>query len=252
MPGYNGACQVSQSSSTTRLCTFGDTSNPALTVAVVGDSVANEWLGALVAIGKPRHWKIVTDYHSRCPWSATMTVNTGFTTPYTSCHAWGVAAMHDVLTRIKPDVVVTSDRPVLGTPQHLTPGPASLAQIGAGMATYWRKLLAHHIAVVPIRESPEMGFDVPTCLRYNSVSACTVRAAKAVTKNPPTVVAARAMKGAVHLVDMNAVICPHGTCRPIAGRIVKFRDLHHLTYTYVRSIAWKLKPKLLATGAFTN
>jgi hypothetical protein len=250
MPGYDGACQVSQQSNTTHMCTFGDTTNPSLTVAVVGDSVANEWLGAIVAAGKTRHWKIVTDYHSRCPWSATMAVNTGETVPYTACHAWGEAAMQDILTTIKPDVVITSDRPVLGTVDYPTPGPESLAEIGHGMATYWHTLLDHNIAVVPIRESPEMGIDIPTCLRDNSVAACTVPASQAITPDPPTVVAARELGTKVHLVDMNHVICPHDTCKPVVGRIVKFRDLHHLTNTYVQVIAAKFATKLLATGAF--
>jgi hypothetical protein len=250
MPGYKSTCQVTQHASGTRTCTFGDTSSPSLTVALVGDSVAAEWLAPVTAIGTARHWKIVTEFHSRCPWSAAMTINSGETVPYEACHTWGQAVLQDVLTKIKPDVVITSDRPVLGTPDHPTPGTASFAQIGEGMATYWRTLLDHHIAVAPIRESPEMGFDVPTCLAHNSIAACTVPASIAVTANPPTVAGVRDIGSAVHLVSMNKVICPDGTCTPVDGHIVKFRDRHHLTYTYVMTLVPQLQRRLLATGAF--
>jgi SGNH domain (fused to AT3 domains) len=243
-------CQVSQRSSTPRACVFGVRTAPRLVVAVVGDSVVNEWIAGLVGAGRPRGWKIVTELHSRCPWSATMMINIGQTVPYTSCYDWGRAVLNDLLTTIKPDVVVTSDRPVLGTPDNPIRGPASRAQIGDGMATYWRILLAHHIAVVPIRESPEIGFDVPQCLAEKSVEDCTVPLGDTITPDAPTVIATREVGDAVHLVDMNSVICPAGRCTPVVGRIVKFRDTHHLTATYVESITPEFTAKLLATGAF--
>jgi hypothetical protein len=251
VPSWDPAsCQVSQRSSTPHPCVFGVRNSPKLVVAVVGDSVVNEWISGIVAAGRPRGWQIVTELHSRCAWSATMMVNSGQSVPYTSCYDWGRAVLHDLLTTIRPDVVVTSDRPVLGTPQHLTPGQDSRTQIGDGMLPYWRTLLAHHIAVVPIRESPEMGFDVPQCLAVRTVQQCTVAADVTIAPDLPTVVATRQLDGAVQLVDMNPVICPHGSCPPVVGNIVKFRDKHHLTATYVDSITPIFTAKLLATGAF--
>lgn len=179
-----------------------------------------------------------------------MMVNIGQSVPYVSCYDWGQKVLDDLVATIRPDVVVTSDRPVLTTPENPTRDSASLAQIGDGMATYWRTLLAHHIAVVPIRETPEMGFDVPQCLADKSVEDCTASAEATITPDPPTVIATQQMNGAVHLVDMNAVICPDGRCTPVVGRIVKFRDTHHLTATYVESITPVFTAKLLATGAF--
>jgi hypothetical protein len=247
---YSLACQVKQSAGSTHPCTFGATKHPVLTVALVGDSVAGEWLAAVNIVAEQRNWKIVTDLHSRCPWTATMTINLGSSAPYSSCHTWGRAVLRDLLDRIHPNVVITSNRPVLGTTAHPHAGPAAFADIGRGMATYWRVLLAHHIAVVPIRESPEMGFDVPHCLATSTPAACSRPARSVVTPNPPNVIAARELGGRAPLVDLNPVICPHGVCRAVEGRIVVFRDVHHLTATYVASIAPKVRHALLATERF--
>jgi SGNH domain (fused to AT3 domains) len=230
-------CQVSQSASRERFCSFGDTTRPRLTIALVGDSVAGQWLPPLQRIAAARHWKIVTDLRSRCPFTATMTVNIGETAPYTRCHDWGVSVLRTLLTRLRPDVVITSDRPVLGVPGHPRPDSATRAAIGHGMATYWRALIAHHIPAVAIRESAELGIDEPSCLRSagHAAASCTVAAADAIIPDPPTVVAAAEVPAA-HLIDMNRYVCA-ARCRPIVGNVLVFRDAHHLTATYAATTA---------------
>jgi hypothetical protein len=238
-------CQVSQTSRTVKTCTFGVRTAPKLTIAVVGDSVAGEWMPALEQIAAERKWKIVTMLHSRCPFSATMTVNSGESVPYETCHDWGAAALQELLTDVKPAVVITSDRPSIGTVDHAAHTSEALADIGAGMATYWRTLISHGIAVVAIQESPETGINQPDCLRAHNddPGPCTVARADAVINDPPTVVAAREVPAA-HLVNMNSLICGKDSCSPIVGNVLVYRDTHHLTVTYSRTTAPYLDRKL--------
>jgi hypothetical protein len=238
-------CQVAQTSSTVRICTFGVTTSPALTVAVVGDSVAGEWMPALEQIAAKRKWKLVLMLHSRCPFTATMTVNTGDSGPYTTCYDWGQTALDDLLTKIKPDVLITSDRPSIGTTDYHAHTSQALAQIGDGMATYWRRLIVHHVAVVAIQESPETGVDQPTCVaKHNgNPGPCEVAASDAIINDAPAVVAAHAVPAAT-LVNMNALICAPKTCSPIVGNVLVYRDTHHLTATYVRTMTPYLDDKL--------
>ena len=70
-----GGCLNDFGASTPKECVFGDTANPVLTVALVGDSAAGEWFDALNAIALHRHWKLVTELHSSCPWSSTLVLN---------------------------------------------------------------------------------------------------------------------------------------------------------------------------------
>jgi SGNH domain (fused to AT3 domains) len=238
-------CQAVQTSSAVKVCTFGVTTAPALTVAVVGDSVAGQWMPALEQIAAKRKWRLVLMLHSRCPFTATMTVNSGESVPYTSCHTWAANALDTVLTKIKPAVVITSARPSIGTPDYNAHTAAALAQIGAGMATFWRTLIGHHIAVVAIQESPETGSDQPQCLTAHrgNPDKCQVPTKQAVISNAPTVVAAHQVPAA-SLVDMNSLICGSKTCSPIVGNVLVYRDTHHLTATYVRTMTPYLEEKL--------
>ena len=71
-------------------CVYGDTTNPKLTIALVGDSVAGNWFPALQKIALQQHWKLVTEMRATCTWTATMTIDTTNGTPFTVCHQWGL------------------------------------------------------------------------------------------------------------------------------------------------------------------
>jgi peptidoglycan/LPS O-acetylase OafA/YrhL len=244
---WQQGCLVPQSSPTPKECAYGDTSHPVLTVALVGDSMAGEWFTPLEKIAADRHWELVTDLHAICPLSSALMITPITGGPYTSCHSWGAAVVHDLVTRIQPDVVITSDWPGLATVRHPGGGAAAQQEIGAGMDAYWDELDAHHIAVVAIKESPNMGLNVPECLSKNQSSAakCTVPAAKALKPYLPTVYAAKAASGRVPLIDMNPLICEPASCPPVIGNVLVYQDSHHLTSTYALTTAPYLEARLL-------
>ena len=59
-------CLDANLAATQKVCTFGDTKNPVLTVAMVGDSIAGNWFPSLEKMALQRHWKLVTDLHGTC------------------------------------------------------------------------------------------------------------------------------------------------------------------------------------------
>ena len=248
LPAYwQQGCLVPVSSPTPRECVYGDTSHPVLTVALVGDSMAGDWFTPLEEIAANRHWELVTDLHSVCPLSSTLMITPDTGGPYTSCHAWGAAVVRDLITKIRPDVVITSDYPGLATVKHPEGGAAAQADIGAGMAQYWAQLQSHGISVVAIKESPDMGFNVPDCLAKNpsSPGRCSVPAAKALKTDLPTVYATRVAAGSVPLIDMNPLICGPVSCPPVIGNVLVYQDNHHLTSTYALTTAPYLEQRLL-------
>jgi peptidoglycan/LPS O-acetylase OafA/YrhL len=240
-------CLDASQAATEKVCTFGDTKNPVLTVAMVGDSIDGNWFPALEEIALQRHWKLVTDLHGTCEWTATMLVD--FTTgrPYTACYQWGQAALHDLLTKIKPNVVITSGLPEDGTVAHPTPGPAAFPAIGAGMAQYWTDLENHGISVVAIKETPFLNFPVPDCIaKYGRNSPqCMRPTAQAIAPDPPTIRASRDTGGKVKVIDMNNFICGPTECQPVVGNVLVYLDGRHLTATYARSLTKYLEPRLL-------
>jgi peptidoglycan/LPS O-acetylase OafA/YrhL len=233
-------------------CVFGDTTNPVLTVALVGDSGAGEWFDALDAIAVQRHWKLVTELHSSCPWSAAMILNWNGIGTLTACHTWGAAVLHDLTTTIRPDVVLTTDYPsLLSTPDHpVNESPAAMAEIGAGMAQYWTRLEDAGISVTAIKESPDLVEDVPTCVEEHptDLAKCNVPVSEAVLRNSPITDAAKLMDGKVNVVDANSLICGPKACAPVVGNVLVYLDRHHLTWYYSKSTAPFLEPLLLAAN----
>jgi peptidoglycan/LPS O-acetylase OafA/YrhL len=249
----NSRCAEVADSATPETCVFGDTSDPVRTVALVGDSFAGQWSTALDAIAREQRWKLVTVIKNGCPWTATTIEQAGSSEPFTTCHEWGEAALHELLTQIHPSVVITSDRTRDGTALGQPAGVASFAAIAHGMTTYWNTLIAHGIKVIAIRESPEMAQVIPDCLSSHgaTVAGCSTPRATAIAINPPNVLAVKSMAGRVPLIDMNSLICGTTTCSPVVGNVVVYRDSHHLTSTYSRTLVPYLKQKLLATGDFS-
>lgn len=244
-------CEVANNDSRSIHCRLGDTRTPTMTVALVGDSVVGQWQTALDEIAKRQHWLLITDYRASCDWSSTMTAEPSGRTPYTACHDWGRNALRDLLTNVHPDVVITSGRPTYGTPSHPGADPTSFAAIAAGTATYWRQLVAAGTKIVALKETPEMGNNMPDCLsgRNGTVQSCSVPRTTAVQPNTPLERTVQLIGHGAELVDMNPLICSPGTCAPVVGNVVVYLDTHHLTETYTRTAEPYLEKKLLTTQA---
>jgi peptidoglycan/LPS O-acetylase OafA/YrhL len=251
---WQQGCLDGEYAVTPRECVYGDTTHPTLTVALVGDSIAGNWFPALDELALRYHWRLVTDLHATCPWTATWMTNPNTSVPgvpYTACHEWDVTVQHELLTGIRPDVVITSGFAEIGSVAHPQAGSAAYADIAAGMAQYWKQLQDHGISVVPIQETPAMNFDPPDCVsEYGAASpACDRPAAEAIPQDPPTVQAARLMAGKVKVIDMNQFICRHGICPSVVGNVLVYFDAHHLTSSYVTTTTPYLASRLFSSSA---
>jgi len=248
IPAYwHDQCLDGTEAATEKVCVYGDTKNPVLTVAMVGGSVDGNWFPALLQIAAQRHWKLITDMHGTCEWTAAMLVRPS-TGKYTACYQWGQAVLEDLETKMKPDVVITGGLPEAGTVGDPTPGSAgSMAAIATGMAQYWTDLEDHGISVVAMQETPVMDFQVSDCvIKYGRTSVkCMVPAAKAIIADPPTVRAAKDTGGKVPVIDMNNFICGPKECAPVVGNILVYFDGRHLTASYSKSMTKYLEPRLL-------
>jgi peptidoglycan/LPS O-acetylase OafA/YrhL len=252
VPGYwASGCLQGEHVAALKPCVYGDTTKPALTVALVGDSMAGNWWAPLQAIATRDHWKLVTELHATCDWTATQLYDPVNKGAYPTCHDWGVRVLNDLVSRVQPDVVITTSFADMTTMAHPKAGSAARADVGAGEAAYWSQLEAHGIPVIGIRETPAMtSIDVPACVaKYGPAgSKCTLSRAKAVDADPPTSYAAKALGGKVPVIDMNSLICGPARCSPVVGNILVYMDSHHLTQSYGTTLAPFLEQRLLATS----
>jgi hypothetical protein len=248
---WQQGCLDGEYAVTPKVCDYGDTTKPTLTIALVGDSIAGDWFPSLEKLAVKYHWKLITDLHATCTWTATLILDPNNNVdPYTSCHEWGVTVLHDLISSIRPNVVITSDLALMGTAAHPKPSTA-YAQIGAGMASYWTQLEDHGISVVPIQETPTMGFNPPDCVGKHGASStiCDRPSSEAIPQDPPTVQAAKLMAGKVKVIDMNQFICDKTVCPSVVGNVLVYFDAHHLTSSYAKTMTRYLAPRLFSTSA---
>ena len=244
-PNLGGTCQTPIMESKVSACWFGETENPRKTIAFVGDSKTTQFFWPVNEWAEKKNYAVVVLRHSICAWGSTMADVPGADGPYTSCHKWGKKALDLIVDDIKPDVVITTARPTLGTPDHRALDKVSWKAIGVGMADYWRRLIANDIDVVAIRETPEMGKDVPDCLSKPGATPddCDRKRSKAVGEGTPVQVAAAKVRKATY-IDLNDHLCGPKWCKPVVGNIVVYIDSHHVTRTYSRTAGVYLVKKL--------
>lgn len=208
-------------------CHFGNR-NGRFKVFLVGDSHAEHWVPAFEKVASDRGWNAVTYTKSACPLFPAMLSRNG--DPYEACLTWG-QRMLQIIKQQKPDVVI------LGQKNDLQPYTKEEAEIhpliGPTLLGLWRDIEALGPKVVVIADTPEWGVKPDECLAKGQ--ACSVPY-KSIARTDPLVVAQRSYPH-VALIDFRDVVCPNERCPAVIGNVIVWRDRHHLTTTYSRSMA---------------
>jgi peptidoglycan/LPS O-acetylase OafA/YrhL len=230
-------------------CEFGDRSS-SRTIALLGDSHAEHWLGALDRAGRERGWKILARVKGGCPVSDAPEMNhPRRIRHYAECTRYRDESIREII-RMRPAAVILSS-----WDHYLaTEGRGALWQVTpseweAGLRRTYSRFAAARIPMIVMRDVPETPFDVPRChsrraARLAFASDCTYERAKSVM---PTGIAAqnRAAQGLdVRFVNMNDLICPSERCSPVRGGIVAFTDDNHITASFSRSLAAPLADRI--------
>ena len=238
--GYYPDCQQTQDSAQLVRCDYGESGGDFL-VALVGDSHAAQWVDALDLVSKSRSWQLVTFTKSSCPF-ADVTVAKSSGGSYESCDQWNQALIEELANELRPDLVITSNSreySVMGAdgPMGSAESRDSLAQ---GLYRTWRSLASDGIPVVPIRDTPRPGINVPECVLEASsyLDECSVPTAVAMAGNTAQMTAAELL--GIGVVDMTDRICNGDSCRPVESAVLVWRDSNHLTNTYALRISTDL------------
>ncbi|MCI4064591.1 acyltransferase [Micromonospora sp. R77] len=248
---YADGCHGNQADTTVRTCTYGPATGT-LTVALIGDSHAAQWVPALQAVAERRNWKLVTHTKSSCPvLDVEVAVAAGASRrPYDSCVTWN-RGLGPALAADRPDLIVTSSYSyeAIRAGRPLTGGANDTALV-ASMRRTWTGL-ARLAPVVVLRDTPAPGRDVADCVSAHreQLTRCAVPRDEALAGIGPLQVAAAQGLPGVSLVDLTDVICPTERCAPVIDGVLVYRDAHHLTATYARTLAPRLAERLPALPA---
>lgn len=238
------SCWVrSLSSMSTGECAFGD-ANAATTLALLGDSHAEHWLGGLDRAGKSRGWRIEAHVMGGCPVSDFSGLTSGASSRrYLECNRYREAMLTHLVAQ-KPSAVILSS-----FDSYMETGDGPLAEYlvhesawTTGLRRTYSRLTRAGIRVIVIRGTPRIPFDVPTCLSRREAQLPLSRSC---TYEPNRAFIARARRAQdiaatnlnVQFIDMNDQICATSRCETMRDGVVMFTDDNHLTASFTRSLA---------------
>ncbi len=226
------------------VCTFGVPAASAVgTVALVGDSHADQWRAALEVVAQALNWQGVSITRPSCPFTAAP--NHLSEPRRLQCRQWTDGVIRWFVQHPQVSTVFVSD--------HLSGVVAArgqnqrTAQV-AGYADVWKALPPSVKHIVVIRDIPYARYSTLACVqqalarRKNAGLACALRRRLALHTDAAVVAADRLRSPRVQVIDLTQFFCDRRLCYPVVGGALVYRDSGHLT----RVFATTLGPFLLA------
>ncbi|MER7891438.1 acyltransferase family protein [Micromonospora sp. NPDC094482] len=241
---WQGGCHADQRSSAVRSCQYGDP-NASFTVALAGDSHAAQWLPALQRVAVSNKWRLKSYTKSSCPFVEGVVALDN--RPYPSCTEWNEKLRTALTGAERPNVLVVSTSFYV----MVRDGEPVTSQAQAAFADVlrrtWAATAAAGIPVIVLRDTPYHDMDIAECVSANprKLTRCASPRDKVLAAGggPAHETAARD-NDKVHLVDLNAAICPRARCAPVIGGVLVYRDNNHITATYAATLAPRLAAAL--------
>lgn len=243
---YRDGCHASVDASELPSCVYGDVSAERV-LALVGDSHAAQWQPALDRIGELEGWRVESYTKSACGFFAVEVAHLNPPVPYDACSEWNQLLMERLTGPDAPDLVVASGSNAYSVVSNgkILERDESRPHLADGMAKAWRALREADVEVAVILNTPWVGVDVPDCISANDgrLSDCTAPKEPAVERAGDIQWIAADAAG-IEILDMTDSVCPASPCAPVIGDVIVWRDGHHLTATYARTLAPNLRTLL--------
>ena len=241
---YASGCQVAVEDSDPTSCTYGS-ADAALTIAVVGDSKAAQWVPAFQLLAEKKDWRIETYTKSACQFATITTSLDG--QPYDTCRTWVDNVLAQLTGPDKPDVVVTAGQRDSGFDAS---GDLSHEAMQAALVSTWEQLRAAGVTVVSLSDTPQTGMEVYACVSEHpdDLTQCTYDKAQGVEESGHAIQKAAAEEAHVPFIDLTDWICPEARCAPVIGNVLVYRQGSHITKTYIETLAPRLSSQLAKVG----
>ncbi|MGX9791471.1 acyltransferase family protein [Mycobacterium sp. MMS18-G62] len=226
-------------------CTFGDKS-ATRTIALAGGSHAEHWITALDLLGRLHHFKVVTYMKMGCPLTTEeVPLVMGDLRPYPGCHEWNQRVMRELIADHPDFVFTTSTRPWNIKPGDVMPS----TYIGI-----WQTLSDNNIPILAMRDTPWMVrngqpyFPADCLASGGDAISCGIKRSDVLSDHNQTL----DFVGQFPLLkplDMSDAVCRKDICRAVEGNVLLYRDAHHISTTYMRTMAGELGRQIgAATG----
>lgn len=243
---YADGCHAEWRETTPRECVYGD-SAATTTIVLIGDSHAAHWFPTFQRLADEQDWRLISLTKSACPVADLPVYNTGLKREYVECDEWR-AAVVDRISKEQPALVVISDS---RTGQFWVDGAPVAAREredlwAAGLRRAIRAIEPFADHVVVIGDTPRPGTDVPVCVsdHLDDALACATPVSKAIGRERAATERAVSAETGATFIDPAPWLCPTSPCPAVIGRILVYRDGHHMTTPFARALAPYLAPYL--------
>lgn len=200
------------------------------TIAVIGDSHAQQVTNALLPVAEANGWGVVFLIKGGC--------SMGLDEPGMDerCDGWREAAIQ-LVERMRPEAALT-----VVTRSDAGEGDERLRP---GVERFLDRMDDAGVQVLGVRDNPRFAFNMYDCvMEAEDPIACAVpRSASLADRNP----ADDLDRSGLHSVDLTPWICPDDLCVGVIGNVAVYRDDNHLTRTYARTLSSSLAEQLPAT-----
>jgi peptidoglycan/LPS O-acetylase OafA/YrhL len=234
--GYQ--CLQDRGVPTPQFCTFGDTTSPTRTVAIVGNSHARRLAPALDVYGKQHGWKIVLAAEIDC--MGLISTPVGSLQAGDGCLSWSGRVQQRLLAMPQLDAVIFASH--VDARLYLVganPSPRDLDVARGRVLATWARFQRRGVRVIVTQDVPGMRPQQdPECIAMSSAhyDPCAVSRSSVVRSNFMTELAQQNPDLATY-VPLDQYFCDATKCHGLIGGVVVYFDDHHLTATYSRSLA---------------
>ncbi|WP_163969597.1 acyltransferase family protein [Oceanobacillus halotolerans] len=223
---YTEDCYVYMNASGVKMCSYGETDNPEYTIALVGGSHSGHWFPALEGFADEMNIQIDVYNKDACRFS-TQDFNGKLDD---TCMEWNELVVEPLLES-KPDLIFT------------TATVADGSTVPQGYIEMWEKFEGI-TNIFAIRDNPKMTEDIPTCVEVNGPEDCTVSRSEALPEPQPWEVT-EGIPNNVYFADLSDYFCDDKTCQSVIGNVLVYRDDHHISTLYSKTLATPLKKEVL-------
>ncbi len=247
---YGDGCITAYEQTWNAPCVFG-AADGERTVVLFGDSHAANLFEAVRVAAKREGLRLVVRIKTGCAVGDMTVWNKRREQPYTQCSAWRERVIAEI-ERTKPALVLVvneanSAPSVALDGKRVADADAAERIWHDGFRSTLQALVATGSRVAVIRDNPFNRVDVPDCVSRDLAhpDACDGVRSEVLPEPPRDLEVARSVAG-VRTVDLSDAVCGSQRCFTVVDNVFVWRDAHHYTVTFARTLADRMQRELAA------
>ncbi len=244
----NSPCVMAKAPQPLAPCWFGvPAADARTTVALLGDSHASQWRGALEAVAQHKRWRGVSITRSGCAYSRAKP-KLEPASRRAACARWN-ALLPGWFAR-HPEVSIAVVVAHYAVAVRVAPGADERATRIDGFAAAWGRLPRSVKRIVVIRDTPVLGFGANECVERalardrNPGLACARPRAEVLRPDPAVAAAQRRRGDRARAIDLTRLLCSPRRCFPVIGGALVYKDDQHFTDVFSETLAPALRRAL--------